>query len=160
MNSVKEIMDQILKRKLSAFSDDNDLIKKILICFDISWSKTKLHIYYLFKKTTNNYKLTRKNISQILNVSEFIVKKWFNDMNDEPIPYNRMIELSYILDTPLQQLMVLNIDNEVYLKKENKEELLQILKVALQFRIEDYMETIENINQDDTQLTKFFLFNK
>ena len=59
MNSVKDIMDQILKRKLSAFSDDNDLIKKILICFDISWSKTKLHIYYLFKKTTNNYKLNR-----------------------------------------------------------------------------------------------------
>ena len=68
-------MSQILKEKLSAFNDDNDLIEKILLCFDISWSKTKLHIYYLFKKTTTNYKLTRKNISQILNVSEFIVKK-------------------------------------------------------------------------------------
>ena len=98
----------------------------------------------------------RKNISQILNVSEFIVKKWFNDMNDEPIPYNRMIEFSYILDTPLQQLIVLNIDDETYLEKEKKEDLLQILKIALQFRIEDYMETMENINQDDTQLTKLF----
>lgn len=50
MDSVKDIMDQILKGKLSAFGDDNDLIEKILLCFDISWSKTKLHIYYLFQK--------------------------------------------------------------------------------------------------------------
>lgn len=160
MNSIKNIMSQILKEKLSAFNDDNDLIEKILLCFDISWSKTKLHIYYLFKKTTTNYKLTRKNISQILNVSEFIVKKWFNDVNDESIPYIRMIELSYILDTPLQQLIVLNIDDESYLKKEEKEKLLQIFKVALQFSIESHIENTEKTKQNYIQLTKLIFVKR
>lgn len=160
MNCVKNIMNQILKEKLSAFNDDNDLIEKILLCFDISWSKTKLHIYYLLKKTTTNHKLTRKNISQILNVSEFIVKKWFNDINDESIPYNRLIELSYILNTPIQQLIIVNLDDDYYLQKKQKVKLIQIFKVALQFRIDNHMKTLEDVNQDNIQLTKLLIIKQ
>ncbi len=71
-----------------------------------------------------------------------------------------MIELSYILDTPLQQLIVLNIDDESYLKKEEKEKLLQIFKVALQFSIESHIENIEKTKQNYIQLTKLIFVKR
>lgn len=97
---------------------------------DINWMETKKHILQLFNnKNIVSGTLTRKKLASFLNVNMYTLKKWLNTHSDKNIPYNRIFYISFILNKPLHEIIIYNIDLiNVYLQETYLQNMKNILE--------------------------------
>lgn len=134
---MKDSINNITNDKESELDSAIKFMEKAFVLLNVNWMKTKEHIFHLFQKETSNYQLTRKDLSQIFNVSEVWIKQVLNTNSDSPIPYKEIIKFSYILNVPIQQLLILKI-NEI-----DDQTINDIIKILM----DDVSSILENQNE-------------
>lgn len=135
--SMKDSINNITNDEESVLDSAIKFMESAFALLNVNWMKTKEHIFHLFQKQTSNYQLTRKDLSQIFNVSEIWMKQVLNTNSDSPIPYKEIIKFSYILNVPIQQLLILRID----------EIDAQMINDILKILINDVYSILENQNE-------------
>ena len=134
---MKDSINNITNDKESELDSAIKFMEKTFVLLNVNWMKTKEHIFHLFQKETSNYQLTRKDLSQIFNVSEVWIKQVLNTNSDSPIPYKEIIKFSYILNVPIQQLLILKIDE---IDDQTINDIIKIL-------VDDTYSILENQNE-------------
>ena len=134
---MKDSISNITNEEESELDSAIKLMEIAFVLLNVNWMKTKEHIFHLFQKETSNYQLTRKDLSQIFNVSEVWMKQVLNTNSDVPIPYKEIIKFSYILNVPIQQLLILRIDE---IDDQTINDIIKIL-------VDDTYSILENQNE-------------